>query len=63
LQLLARDTFERVGNLPGARLMVTSSGARAPSDVVGNGARQQPDLHAPATTHRPPRTGHHEATA
>jgi xylan 1,4-beta-xylosidase len=49
INLPVMSAFELLGRLDGSRLPVTSSGARAPDDIIANGVRGAPDVDAMAT--------------
>jgi xylan 1,4-beta-xylosidase len=46
IHLPVLNAFKLLGRLQGVRIPVTSSGARALSDILENGVRQQPDVDA-----------------
>ncbi|HKO93416.1 MAG TPA: hypothetical protein VJU61_19815, partial [Polyangiaceae bacterium] len=50
IRLPVLNAFELLGRLRGARLPVTSSGARPLSEILASGVRQQPDIDALATS-------------
>jgi xylan 1,4-beta-xylosidase len=50
IHLPVLNAFELLGKLRGARLAVTSSGARPLSEILANGIRQQPDVDALAAS-------------
>ncbi len=49
IDLPVLNAFKLLGSLDGARLPVTSDGARALDDILANSVRQQPDVDAIAT--------------